>query len=450
MDYFNRITALFFCVMMFFFGNFIAISQEGFLLPKGKKVDRFSFKSINNLIVVPIELNGSKLSFLLDTGVDKTVLFGVTQEDSVEIKNAEKIKIRGLGSQESKEALRSFNNTLKLGDAVDVNHTLYVVFDEMIDFSKYMGVPIHGIIGYEYFKNFEVSIQYSASKIVARNFRDIAKKPCRKCDLLPLDFFKNKPYIYLDIEGEKPVSMLIDSGSSDALWLFDSEKHIDETAINYFEDFLGYTLSGAIYGKRSRVSSVVIGKFTFEEVTAAFPEDISYDGIELKEERGGSIGGALLSRFNTTIDYRNKCLVLKRNRKYKKPFDYDLSGLTLMYDGSYRVKELQDVKSEGLSIAFSGKHNSSTSNTTIRIDPLYQLFTAPKVVIAEVREDSAADLAGLKVGDALIKINGSFSYNYELYELNALFRQEVGKKIKIEYERDNELLKTSFKLKRKF
>ena len=111
---------------------------------------------------------------------------------------------------------------------------------------------------------------------------------------------------------------------------------------------------------------------------------------------------------------------------------------------------MQDVKSEGLSIAFSGKQNSSTSNNTIRIDPLYQLFTAPKVVITEVREDSAADLAGLKVGDALIKINGSFSYNYELYEINALFRQEVGKKIKVEYERNNELLQTSFKLKRKF
>ena len=412
---FNRITALFFCVVMFFFGNITTIAQEGFLLPKGKKVDRFSFKLINNLIVVPVELNGVELSFILDTGVDKTVLFGVAQKDSVEIKNVQKIKIRGLGGQESKEALRSFNNTFKLGKAVDVDHIIYVVFDEMVDFYKYMGVPIHGIIGYEYFKDFEVTVKYSSRKIVTRYFKNTIRKPCLKCDLLPLDFFKNKPYINIAVNDEMPISMLIDSGSSDALWLFDSEKHIDETSINYFEDFLGYTLSGAIYGKRSRVLSVAIGKFTFEEVTSAFPDNISYDGIELKEERGGSIGGALLSRFNTTIDYKNKRLVLKKNRRFKNPFDYDLSGLTLIYDGSYRVKELQDVKSEGLSIAFSGKQNSSTSNNTIRIDPLYQLFTAPKVVITEVREDSAADLAGLKVGDALIKINGSFSYNYELY-----------------------------------
>ena len=42
-------------------------SQEGFsLLDKTASKERVSFKLINNLIVIPLEINGKKLSFILE------------------------------------------------------------------------------------------------------------------------------------------------------------------------------------------------------------------------------------------------------------------------------------------------------------------------------------------------------------------------------------------------
>ena len=54
--------------------NLNAFSQDGFQLQNGKS-DKIHFRLINNLIVIPVSVNGVSLSFLLDTGVSKSILF---------------------------------------------------------------------------------------------------------------------------------------------------------------------------------------------------------------------------------------------------------------------------------------------------------------------------------------------------------------------------------------
>ena len=53
---------------------FYGLSQ-GFSLSNGKKFEKVNFKLINNLIIIPIEVNGAELSFILDSGVSKPILF---------------------------------------------------------------------------------------------------------------------------------------------------------------------------------------------------------------------------------------------------------------------------------------------------------------------------------------------------------------------------------------
>ncbi len=167
----------------------------------------------------------------------------------------------------------------------------------------------------------------------------------------------------------------------------------------------------------------------------------------ITKNRAGSIGGSLLKRFTVTMNYAEKWMLLKKNSNYSKPFYYNLSGLTLAYNGSIQIKELQDIRSEKMSLKVP-ESGSTNKNSSIVIDPVFKLFAAPKIVIVELRKDSPAALAGLQIGDGIIKINGVFSYKYKLHEVIALFGSKEGKKISIEYERGDELLKTSFKLKK--
>jgi hypothetical protein len=66
---------------------------------------------IHNLTVIPLEINNQKLSFILDSGVSKIILFNIFQNDSIGLKDAKKVQLRGLDNGEPLAALISFRFT---------------------------------------------------------------------------------------------------------------------------------------------------------------------------------------------------------------------------------------------------------------------------------------------------------------------------------------------------
>ena len=83
--------------LVFFLLLFISLnllSQGKMQMINGKESVSFRFELISNLIVFPVEINGVELSFLLDSGVSRPLLFNITDLDSLQIKNAENIFIR--------------------------------------------------------------------------------------------------------------------------------------------------------------------------------------------------------------------------------------------------------------------------------------------------------------------------------------------------------------------
>ena len=74
-------------------------SQSQYVLPDDISYDKIDFEMINNVILIPVEVNGLQLKFLLDTGVSKPIVFNFLKaSDSLQILNAEKIEVRGLGN----------------------------------------------------------------------------------------------------------------------------------------------------------------------------------------------------------------------------------------------------------------------------------------------------------------------------------------------------------------
>ena len=235
-------------ILLLFLWN-INYSQENFVLPSGVEKDRISFELVNNLIIIPVELNGLHLSFLLDTGVDTTVLFGINENDTLDISDAEKIRLRGIGGDEYIEALKSEGNQMKVGKAVSNDLTLYLILDRKINFSPRLGFPVHGIIGSDLFQDFIVEINYKR-KFIRLYEKDVRLRKTERYEAIPLVFFKNKPYLNAEIEMEGKIirgTFLIDSGLSDALWLFENEENISIPERSY-EDLIGLGLVGDING----------------------------------------------------------------------------------------------------------------------------------------------------------------------------------------------------------
>jgi hypothetical protein len=73
-------------------------SQNGFRIESNKKRVVIPFKFINNLIIIPIDVNGTMMNFLLDTGVEETILFSLEENEEVVFSNIDKVMFRGIGT----------------------------------------------------------------------------------------------------------------------------------------------------------------------------------------------------------------------------------------------------------------------------------------------------------------------------------------------------------------
>ena len=424
-------------------------AQDGFVLEEGKVKSKVEFELVNNLVVIPVEVNGKELSFLLDTGVNYTLLFSLSDTDSLEINNVSPVKIKGLGGGGDIQALKSLNNQVKIGDATDADHTIFVIFDQRINFSPRMGIPVHGVIGYDFFKNFVVRTEYKSEVLTFYDPESYGTKNCKSCANFDLRLFQGKPYVEL-LAGTphrtEKVTLLVDSGASDALWLFDEAIGIKEDPPNYFEDFLGLGLSGGVFGKRSKLPYVTLGKYRLERVNVSYPDSLALKNLETFAERDGTLGSDILRRFTVVMDYPGRKMSLKRNRYFNDPFHYNMAGITLEHDGVIPVKDV--VEGTGRSFKLDGNTSEATSGgVRITIAPVFKFFLAPKFVVAEVREGSPAHEAGIKQGDEVTQINNQPAYRYSLAEVAELFSSKAGRKVMIEIDREGNRMKKRLILK---
>jgi hypothetical protein len=423
---------------------FQSLAQGNFVLRKGKK-DRINFKLIHNLIVIPVQINGVELSFLLDTGISKPIIFNFFNlSEELQINQTERIYLRGLGEGNPVEVLKSRNNVFKIGVAINLNQDLYAIFDSSLNFAPRLGVPIHGIIGYDLLKDFVVEINYTNKYIKLHDPESYKSKKCNKCKTLNLEFHNKKPYIIgsININGkDKQVKLLIDSGSSDALWLFEDEEHNISVPNKYFKDFLGRGLSGSVYGKRSKLNKFSIVGFELKKINVAFPDSSSIVYAKKIKDRNGSLSGEILKRFNIILDYPNNKITLRKNSNFSNPFYYNKSGIALEHNGVRVVREVD--RSSGLTRFNSEAESVGRVNV---FASTYKYSLAEAFTIVELREDSPAMKAGLKLGDVILVVNNKEAHLYSLQEVIQLFYGEDGKLIKLLVDRKGIQLNFQFRL----
>ncbi len=434
--------------MFVFFMGTVMTSQSQFIVQNKQQTDKIKFKLINNLVVIPLEINGVSLTFLLDTGVSKPILFNFLNiSDSLNIKNTETIYLRGLGEGESIEALKSINNVLKIGDAINLNQDLYCIYNDKLNFSPKLGITVHGIIGYDVFKDLIVEINYSKKLLRLTNPESFEYKTCKQCEQLNLEFYNNKPYINAEVVTggrQVPVKLLIDSGGSDALWLFENDTLGIKSRDKFFYDFLGHGLSGSVYGKRTKIEALKLKSFELKQANVAYPDSSSISIATKFKGRNGSLAGNILKRFNIIYDYRNALLTLKKNSNFKEAFRYNKSGIELEHGGVRLVREVENKLPDARMGAVENSEN--VNSTRVILDTQYKLTLKPAYAVVELRRDSPAHKAGLKIGDIIIAVNGKGAHNFTLQELMYKFYEDEGKRIKLKVDRDGQYKFFSFYL----
>lgn len=421
-------------------------AQTGFQILDNKKKIEIPFKQINNLAFIDLKINEVNLTFLLDTGVAETLLFSLENKD-ISFENVEKVNFTGLGGSTYVEGIKSTKNTLKLNkEFIDKDHTIYIVLDEEFNFSSHVGIPVNGIIGYHFFKNQPIKIDFERHVITVYNEKFFNEKKLKKFEKLPISIEGQKPYLVTEVQQSKdffPAKMLVDLGNSDALWLFPNRiPHFNYNRPN-IDDFLGRGFNGDIYGKRSRIHAVKLGKSTLNEPIASMPSEESVKSMNFAKGRIGSIGSDILKRFTIVFDYPNNNLYIKKSKTVKDPFKFNMSGLDIKHDGMKWESDL--VKVDTPKPKESSKNDINVYNAVS--DFQYKFILKPEYSVAGVRENSPAYFAEIKKGDKLLEINGKKTSDMTLQHINEIFLSEENRKIKIKLLRNSVTLLKEFVLK---
>ena len=424
-----------------------SFGQSEFQINNLKKKVVIPFKLINNLIFIPLKLNGEELTFLLDTGVEQTILFSLDEKNEIKLFEVEKLKLRGLGSKGAIDSYKSSKNKIEFEDFEDINHEIYIILDQEFNFSSQVGIPVNGIIGYNFFKKHIVEINYERKKIIVyshdnKKVNKIIQKKFTK-DSISLE--EKKPYYFSNIVFNEEITkskLLLDTGNSDAIWVFLNKTNNIKLPKKSIQDYLGRGFSGNVYGSRARVTSFEFGKEVFINPLVTFPDSTSIKSVNFVTNRVGSVGGEILTRFRIIFDYSNNKIYTKPNNKIDEPFHFNMSGIEVEHAGLEWVKE-------SVAEARNGSIKVYTNATDERVQDNLQIrfYLKPIFKIASIRVDSEAEKTGLKVGDRILKINREDTNDYSIDKINELLKSEEGKIIEMQIERNSKTYKYKFQLK---
>lgn len=380
---------------------------------KARRVE-IPFELHSNLVVVPVKVNnGEELKFILDTGVRTAILTNDIYVDSIPRPNDRVISLMGAGKEGKVSAFVSNNIAFSLPEGVEARgNAMLVLKEDYLQLDNHLGVRIHGIMGYELFSRFVVEIDYLNQVVVLH--RPQYFKPRRSYREIPMSVEDTKPYITgirykLNDTTYIPVKLMVDTGASHSLLLdTDSHEHIEVPEKN-LEGYLGRGLSGEIYGYLGRVRGLQLADYELEEIIASFPEDSSMViPSQAKTMHNGNIGGSILKRFRVVFDYANEKMYVKKNRLFRREFEYNMSGMELMAVG-----------------------------------PLLSTLIVSKII-----KDTPAYRAGIREGDLVFSVNGRRPPELDLSIYSSLVSKRPGKRIRVKVLRQGELVKKKFRLER--
>ncbi len=388
-----------FVFIFFLLGSALQAQVPGFFSEGTSKKVKLPFLSSNSLILLPVSINGHPpIYFLLDTGVKANLLFSKSLGDSLGLAYTRRVGMVGADGSTTVWAQVSPTNTLDLGPVVGQLQSLLVLEDDFLELESVIGVPVFGILGYEFFRHNAVKIDYNRSEMTFYPPENSGwRAPFFRRGVLRIQ--EGKAYLEVKVRqqgGQKlRGKVLLDTGANHGLLLNRETATAIKLPDQRIETQLGQSLGGVLYGFIGRVESLSIRGLPFKEVLTSYPEVTPFSAQLAESGRIGSLGAEVLGRTTLVLDYPKNQYYLKRNASFYQPFEFDMSGLV--------VKKL--------------------------------LTQEKRLVIGDVREGSPAQQAGVLPFDEIISINSVPILYWEMDQLVKLLRSEEGREIQLELRR---------------
>ena len=385
-------------------------NAQYFALSGHKKKAYLHFRLVRDLIIIPLYINQKgPFNFVLDSGVGLMIITDPKLVDSININTRRTIQLYGAGNVINYEAFATSTLDIEIPGGIVSKYVSAAIFKkDHFGLSNYAGIPIHGLLGYEFFVQLAVKLNFSDSTITAA--KPGTFKPFKKGVELPISIEERKPYIKTNIlmpDGcPAEHKFIVDLGATHPLSLYNKDFHKESVQKSIVAN-IGMGLTGPITGVLSRISEINLGKYNFKNVITSFPDSNMH--INYIVPRDGNLGLGILKKFNVVIDYLNGKMYLKANYRFKEPFEHDMSGLEFYASGD-------DFK---------------------------------RIIISRVEPGSAGEVAGLIENDEITAVNLRPVTELGIMDLDRMFRSKDDRSLIIAYRRKGVIYSTIITLKRR-
>lgn len=361
----------------------------------------------NNHIYLQTSINGSEPRwFLLDSGAGITVL----NEDIADVFDVDlQGNVEGTGTGEGSVEVSLASGVRVSVQGVEIaDQTVAAI--SLSEFEQFVGRPLYGILGSGFFNRFVVDIDYENELLGLYDPKEYSYQGAGQA--IPLIFEGSNPHFeaLISVAGQQlRGKFTVDTGSTGSVGLARPfvEKHdLLNSGIDLIPSPFGLGVGGESRSMLGRLDSLRLGNFKFDNVIAGFSQNEA--GSMSDPNAAGIIGAEILRRFHVVFDYSNQVIYLEPNGDQSDAFDSNMSGLVLRSDGA----------------------------------DFDQFF------IFRLVDGGPADMAGLRVDDQIISIDGRLANEFTQSKIVELFSSEAGRKFVLGVRRGNEELEIELTLER--
>lgn len=279
-------------LVMFFRAAAVSL-PDGFHLPDSIREMTLRYRSVQNLIVLPVRINDSiTVNLILDTGCRNLVLFGKKFKKLMKIEEGRPVQFSGLGSGKPVVGVLSLNNRISIHQVLGERIPVVIVPSKNV-LSNYKDVD--GVIGFELFLKFEIELNPREKIIKFRPAehssvpKDFSAVPLRIVDLRPVMDSK----VTLGEEFPLHCELMIDTGSN--LGLLVKTTEMEKFTTTARKQLIGFGFNGEVMGYHTLSEKLLLDGLSLEDVPTGI--------IESPWHNYASIGMSVLKDYVVIINY---------------------------------------------------------------------------------------------------------------------------------------------------
>jgi len=342
---------------------------------------------IGSHIFTKVSLNGDEKYWVIDTGAGSTV---------IDSKYAKDKGLPEIGKSKAMGASGEVEITIYNIPKFSVNDTTIenipvIGFDVYGLFKRKYNIEVAGILGFNFLSKYIVKVDYDNMMITL--FEPAQFKYQGTGNKAKFQLSNNIILVPLMINNKYEGTFALDTGASSTIFNYPYALKNKITEMDG-PDLKAFGAQGGFILKLIRFPEADFGGYALKNVVLGCPTE-KPAGVLGTDAFSGTMGINILQNFVFYIDYPNETIYLEKGKKFDQEFPSDKSGLQL----------------------------------EVNKDKQYEII--------HISKKSAAESAGLKVGDIVTAINGkSLVEMSSIDEINSVFKDKDGTKIELKIMRD--------------